>query len=92
MVSCMKPVVFLLCNNLFIYQVLCTLIYRRRSIYSFLLDEELSVWYQSWYIGNDRKDNMATTCLDQLFRMDIIGAVYVGSFYHIYLLSFEKNG
>ena len=29
---------FLLCNNLFIYQVLCTLIYRRRSLYSFLLD------------------------------------------------------
>ena len=28
---------FLLCNNLFIYQVLCTLIYRRRSLYSFLL-------------------------------------------------------
>ena len=29
---------FLLCNNLFIYQVLCTLIYRRRSLYSFLLN------------------------------------------------------
>ena len=28
---------FLLCNNLFICQVLCTLIYRRRSLYSFLL-------------------------------------------------------
>ena len=27
---------FLLCNNLFIYQVLCPLIYRRRSLYSFL--------------------------------------------------------
>ena len=27
---------FLLYNNLFIYQVLCTLIYRRRSLYSFL--------------------------------------------------------
>ena len=27
---------FLLSNNLFIYQVLCTLIYRRRSLYSFL--------------------------------------------------------
>ena len=37
-VSCMKPVIFLLCNNLFIYQVLCTLIYRRRSLYSFLLN------------------------------------------------------
>ena len=35
-VSCTKPVIFLLCNNLFIYQVLCTLIYRRRSLYSFL--------------------------------------------------------
>ena len=35
-VSCMKPMIFLLCNNLFIYQVLCTLIYRRRSLYSFL--------------------------------------------------------
>ena len=28
---------FLLYNNLFIYQVLCTLIYRRRSLYSFVL-------------------------------------------------------
>ena len=37
-VSCTKPVIFLLCNNLFIYQVLCTLIYRRRSLYSFLLE------------------------------------------------------
>ena len=35
-VSRTKPVIFLLCNNLFIYQVLCTLIYRRRSLYSFL--------------------------------------------------------
>ena len=32
---------FLLCNNLFIYQVLCTLIYRRRSLYSFLLSYTL---------------------------------------------------
>ena len=31
-VSCIKPMMFLLCNNLFIYQVLCTLIYRRRSL------------------------------------------------------------
>ena len=29
---------FLLYNNLFIYQLLCTLIYRRRSLDSFLLD------------------------------------------------------
>ena len=28
--------IFLLYNNLFIYQVLCTLIYRRRSLFSFL--------------------------------------------------------
>ena len=36
-VSCMKLVIFLLYNNLFIYiHVLCTLIYRRRSLYSFL--------------------------------------------------------
>ena len=33
----MKLVIFLLYNNLFIYQVLCTLIHRRRSIYPFLL-------------------------------------------------------
>ena len=38
-VSCMKPVIFLLCNNLFIYQVLCTLIYRRRSLHSFLMNK-----------------------------------------------------
>ena len=31
-----KLVIFLLYNNLFIYQVLCTLIYRRRSLYSFI--------------------------------------------------------
>ena len=29
--------VFLLCDGLFIHQVLCTLIYRRRSLYAFLL-------------------------------------------------------
>ena len=28
---------FLLYNKLFIYQVICTLIYRRRSLYSLLL-------------------------------------------------------
>ena len=33
----------LLYNNLFIYQVLCTLIYRRRSLYSFLLNGEFRV-------------------------------------------------
>ena len=33
---------FLLYNNLFIYQVLSTLIYRRRSLYSFLLEDEKS--------------------------------------------------
>ena len=33
---------FLLCNNLFIYQVLCTLIYRRCSLYSFLIKLFLS--------------------------------------------------
>ena len=36
---------FLLCNNLFIYQVLCTLIYRRRSLYSFLLGPLLFIVY-----------------------------------------------
>ena len=35
-VSCMKLMIFLLYNNLFIYQVLCTLIYCRRSLYSSL--------------------------------------------------------
>ena len=36
-ISCMKlTMIFLLYNNLFIYQVRCTLIYRRRSLYSFL--------------------------------------------------------
>ena len=34
----MKLVIFLFYNNLFIYQVLCTLIYRSHSLYSFLLD------------------------------------------------------
>ena len=35
-VSCVKLVIFLLYNNLFIYQVLCILIYSRSSLYSFL--------------------------------------------------------
>ena len=34
---CMKLVIFLLYKKLFIYQVVCTLIYRRRSLYSFLI-------------------------------------------------------
>ena len=41
-VSCMKLVNFLLYNNLFIYQVLCTLIYRRRILYSFLYTHIIS--------------------------------------------------
>ena len=36
-VSCMKQNNLLLSNNLFIYPMLCTLIYRRRSLYSFLI-------------------------------------------------------
>ena len=36
--------IFLLCNNLFIYQVLCTLIYRRRSLYSFLFTIKREIW------------------------------------------------
>ena len=43
-VSCMKPMIFLLCNNLFIYQVLCTLIYRRRSLYSFFLYQLIYIY------------------------------------------------
>ena len=38
MVSCMKLVIFLLYNNLFIYQVLYTLVYHRHSLYCFLWD------------------------------------------------------
>ena len=34
---CFDLNIIILCNNLFIHQVLCTLIYRRRSLYSFLL-------------------------------------------------------
>ena len=34
----MKLVIFLLYNNLYLYRVLCTLIYRRRSLYSFLFE------------------------------------------------------
>ena len=37
-ITSMKLVIFLLYNNLFIYQVLYTLIYRRRSLYSFLTE------------------------------------------------------
>ena len=34
----MKLVIFLLYDNLSLYQVPCTLIYRRHSLYSFLLE------------------------------------------------------
>ena len=34
---------FLLYNNLFIFQVLCTLIYRRRSLYYFLSNKEVAI-------------------------------------------------
>ena len=37
----MKLVTFLLYKNIFIYQVLCTLIYRRRSLYSFFSDQTI---------------------------------------------------
>ena len=37
----------LLYNNLFIYQVLCTPIYRRRSLYSFLFDISISIEFSS---------------------------------------------
>ena len=52
----------LLYNNLFIYQVLCTLIYRRRSLYSFLLHLVLflaSIWCR--FLKSVIKDYMATT-------------------------------
>ena len=44
-ISCMKLVIFLLYNNLFIYLVLCTLIYCRRSVYSFLTDSVTALFY-----------------------------------------------
>ena len=40
-VSCMKLVGFLLYNNIFIYQTLCTLIHRRHSLYSFLINSRM---------------------------------------------------
>ena len=58
-ISCLCPrfhvwnLIFLLCNNLFIYQVLCTLIYRRRSLYSFLY----SVYFYIWFITVIGSDN-----------------------------------
>ena len=42
-VSCMQLVIFILYNNLFIYQILCTPIYRRRSLYSFLWENMLNL-------------------------------------------------
>ena len=50
---CTKPVIFLICNNLFIYQVLCTLIYRRHSLYSFLPNTVVS-WAPigEWIVSN----------------------------------------
>ena len=66
---------FLLYNNLFIYQVLCTLIYRRRSLYSFLMD---------LCEGNNRP---ITTLCKKLITFDIkrspkdsrYGLIYVNS-------------
>ena len=53
-VSSMKLVIFFLLYNIFIYQVLCTLIYRRRSLYSFFLNH---CWR---YVGNRFHLNMIT--------------------------------
>ena len=52
---------FLFYNNLFIYQVLCTLIYRRRSLYSFLIHVFVEhgfvlhtyVWVKPYYFIED---------------------------------------
>ena len=53
-VSCMKLVNCLFYNNLFIYQVLCTLIYRRRSLYSFFKESFcMDMLFKAWdYIRN----------------------------------------
>ena len=59
LVSCTKPVIFLLCNNLFIYQVLCTLIYRRRSLYSFLLNQHL---IRKWLGANQTTVHYLNEC------------------------------
>ena len=62
-VSCMKLVIVLLYNHIFIYQVLCTLIYRRRSLYSFLRVrcEKLVVKYQVWLKIIERKHQLINT-------------------------------
>ena len=50
--SCMKLVIFLLFDNLFIYQVLCTLIHRRRSLYSFLFNHSSLEDYDLKYFSS----------------------------------------
>ena len=40
---------FLIYNNIFKYQVLCTLIYHRRSLYSFLLRDAIDIIEQQWF-------------------------------------------
>ena len=56
----MKLVIFLLYNKLFIYQVLCTLIYRRRSLYSFLMNHTDT--YEIWW-------TYVSKCLEQLLGL-----------------------
>ena len=65
----MKLVIFFLFyNNLFIYQVLCTLIYRRRSLYSFWLNlpTDVSKMTLFWPLRTSITDEMCktpTTCV-----------------------------
>ena len=64
----MKLVIFLLYNNLFIYQVLCTLIYHRCSLYSFLpgyisLASSVKLpsgkWLHWWFFNIDSGNGLA---------------------------------
>ena len=84
-VSCMKPVIFLLYNNRFIYQVLCTRIYRRRSLYSFLLHSTVHI---HWYHNNTStfKSSKVRTKLTKLFSKSTDdGSMYIEQKYPQYL-------
>ena len=78
MVSCMKPVIFLLYNNLFIYQVLCTLIYRRRCLYSFLIYET------TYIIATIFQRNIDITCITDA-EIDIHVCIYIYIYIYIYI-------
>ena len=84
--------IFLLCNNLFIYQVLCTLIYRRRSLYSFLSNHILPRQYILivYYVT---QSHHLVTCIKFRNSLRSTRSWYQSaSFMSVYLLKYDPGG